>query len=103
MPSAQSGSAMRVRWLQKAIKNLDTEADYIAQENSIAAADMFVYVKNMVDSLSEFPSSGRPGRVPGTRELVVDRYPFVVPYRVVGDELQILRVFHTRRKLPKTW
>jgi toxin ParE1/3/4 len=94
---------MRVRWLQKAIKNLDVEADYIAQENSKAAADMFVYVKNKVDALSEFPSSGRPGRVPGTRELVVDRYPFVVPYRVVGDELHVLRVFHTRRKLPKTW
>ena len=65
---------MRVRWLQKAIKNLDAEADYIAQENSKAAADMFVYVKNKVDSLSEFPSSGRAGRVPGTRELVVDRF-----------------------------
>jgi len=94
---------MRVRWLQKAIKNLDAEADYIAQENSKAAADMFVYVKNKVDALCDFPSSGRPGRVPGTRELVVDRYPFVVPYRVVGDELHVLRVFHTRRKLPKTW
>ena len=103
MPSAQSGSTMLVRWLQKAIRNLDAEADYIARENSKAAADMFVYVKNKVDALSEFPSSGRPGRVPGTRELVVDRYPFVVPYRVVGDELHVLRVFHTRRKLPKVW
>ncbi len=103
MPSAQSGSTMLVRWLQKAIRNLDAEADYIARENPKAAADMFVYVKNKVDALSEFPSSGRPGRVPGTRELVVDRYPFVVPYRVVGDELHVLRVFHTRRKLPKVW
>ncbi|MFA6972762.1 MAG: type II toxin-antitoxin system RelE/ParE family toxin [Gallionella sp.] len=94
---------MRVRWLQKAIRNLDAEAGYIAQENSKAAAEMFMYVKNKVDALGEFPSSGRPGRVPGTRELVIDRYPFLVPYRVVGDELHVLRVFHTRRKLPKTW
>ena len=94
---------MRVRWLQKAIKNLDAEADYIAQENLTAAAEMFVYIKEKVDALSEFPSSGRPGRVPGTRELIIDQYPFVVPYRVVGDELHVLRVFHTRRKLPKTW
>lgn len=101
MPSARSGRAMRVRWLQKAIKNLDAEADYIAQENVKAAADMFAYVKNKVDALSECPSAGRPGRVPATRELVIDRYPFVIPYRVVGDELHILRVFHTRRKLPK--
>jgi len=63
---------MRVRWLQKAIKNLDAEADYIAQENSKAAADMFVYVKNKVDARCDFPFSGRPGRVPGTRERVVE-------------------------------
>ena len=94
---------MRVRWLKKAIVNLDAEADYIARENKAAAADMFLYVKTKVEALSEFPSSGRPGRVPGTRELVVDRHLFVVPYRVVGDELHVLRVFHTRRKLPANW
>ena len=99
----QSGNGMRVRWLQKAIINLDAEADYIALEDSAVAAKMFVYVKAKVDALSKFPSSGRPGRVPGTRELVIDNYPFVVPYRVVGDELHVLRVFHTRRKLPKAW
>jgi len=87
----------------KAIRNLDAEADYTALENSSAAAKMFVYVKAKIDELSDFPSSGRPSRVPGTRELVIDHYPFVVPYRVVGDELHVLRVFHTRRKLPKTW
>ncbi|MBW8079065.1 MAG: type II toxin-antitoxin system RelE/ParE family toxin [Gallionella sp.] len=94
---------MRVKWLQKAIRNLDAEADYIALENSAAAAEMFVYVKGKVDALSVFPSAVRPGRVQGTRELIIDRYPFVIPYLVVGDELHVLRVFHTRRKLPKAW
>jgi toxin ParE1/3/4 len=94
---------MRIRWLQKAIRNLDAEADYLAQENSTAAAEMFVYVKSTVDALSDFPSTGRPGRVPGTRELAIDRYPLIVPYRVVGDELHVFRIFHTRRKLPKVW
>lgn len=94
---------MRVRWLIKAISNLDAEADYIAQENLTAAAEMFEYIKAKVDALSEFPATGRPGRVPGTRELVIDRYLFIIPYRVVGDELHVLRVFHTRRKSPETW
>ncbi len=94
---------MRVRWLRKAIKNLDAEADYVAEENTTAAAEMFVFVKAQADALADFPAAGRPGRVPNTRELVIDRYPFVVPYRVVGDELHVLRVFHTRRKLPKVW
>lgn len=94
---------MQVRWLRKAIRNLDAEADYIAEENAIVAAEMFVYVKAKADALGDFPATGRPGRVPNTRELVIDRYPFVLPYRVVGDEVQVLRVFHTRRKLPKVW
>jgi toxin ParE1/3/4 len=94
---------MQVRWLRKAIQNLDAEADYIAEENVVAAAEMFVYVKAKVDTLGDFPATGRPGRVPKTRELVIDRYPHVVPYRVVGDEVQVLRVFPARRKLPKVW
>lgn len=94
---------MRVRWLQKAISNLDAEAEYIAEENATAAAEMFVYVKAKVDTLGDFPAMGRPGRVPNTRELVIDHYPFVVPYRVVGDEVHVLRIFHTRRKPPKVW
>ena len=99
----QSGIVMRVRWLQTAIRNLDAEAEYIAEENATATAEMFVYVKAKVDALCEFPATGRTGRVPNTRELVIDRYPFVVPYRVIGDELHVLRAFHTRRKPPKTW
>lgn len=89
---------MRVRWLRKAIRNLDDEATYIAQENPQAAAEMFAYVKAKVDALGDFPALGRPGRV-----LVIDRYPLIVPYRVVGDELHVLRVFHTSRKPPKAW
>lgn len=94
---------MRLRWLRKAIANLDSEAEYIAQENPQAAAEMFAYVKAKVESLANFPASGMPGRVPGTRELVIERYPLLVPYRVVGNELHVLRVFHTRRKPPLNW
>lgn len=75
----------------------------MAQESPVAAAEMFEYVKARVDALGGFPATGHPGRVPGTRELVIDRYPYLVPYRVAGNELQVLSVFHTRRQPPKTW
>ncbi len=94
---------MQVKWLRKALQNLNDEAEYIAQENPAAAATMFSYVTARVAALSDLPASGRPGRVPGTRELVIDRYPYVIPYRVVGDEVQVLRVFHTRQKPPSRW
>jgi plasmid stabilization system protein ParE len=57
-------------------------------------------VLEAVAQLAEQPGLGRPGRVPGTRELIVSRTRYIVPYRVRGDTVEILRVFHTSRRLP---
>ena len=94
---------MRVRWLKNALKNLEAEAIFIAKDNPKAAAEMIAYVMHKVDALCDFPAVGRIGRVQGTRELVINRYHFVIPYRVMDNELHILRVFHSRRKLPLSW
>ena len=94
---------MRVRWLRRAARDLDAEVAYIAKENPAAAAEMAAYVDARVSSLAEQPALGRPGRVLGTRELVIDRYPYIVPYRVAGQEIHVLAVFHSRRKPPATW
>jgi toxin ParE1/3/4 len=53
--------------------------------------------------LEEQPGLGRPGRVPGSRELIVSRTRYIVPYRVRGDTVEILRVFHSSRRLPDRW
>ena len=53
-----------------------------------------------VELLATHPASGRIGRVPGTRELVITGTPYIVPYRVRGDAVEILRVFHGARKWP---
>lgn len=88
---------MQVRWLRGALANMDAAYDYLAAENSIAAFGFADEIKKAIEQLKEFPSSGRPGRVPSTREIVVNRYRFIIPYRVVGNELQILRVFSNRQ------
>jgi len=51
--------------------------------------------------LSKNPGMGRPGRVPGTRELVVQGTQFIVPYRLQGNALEILRVYHGARRWPE--
>ena len=53
-----------------------------------------------IDGLRQFPERGQPGRVPGTRELVVPRSPFVVPYRVRGRRVEILGILHGARAWP---
>jgi plasmid stabilization system protein ParE len=47
--------------------------------------------------------SQHPGRVPGTRELVIPRTPFIVPYRLVGNAIHVLRIFHAARQWPEAF
>jgi len=94
---------MRVRWLRKALRNLDDEATYIAADDATAARLVVKRVLDAVSSLAEQPGLGRPGRVPGTRELIVAKTRYIVPYRVRGETVEILRVFHTSRRLPDRW
>lgn len=82
---------------------MDQAYDYLANENSAAALGFADEIQKAIEQLQQFPSMGRPGRVPGTRELIIPRYHFLIPYRVQGDELQILRVFSTHQKLPDNW
>lgn len=94
---------MRVRWLRKALRNLDDEASYIAVDDVNAARLVVAHVLDAVAALEQQPALGRPGRVPGTRELVVRKTRYLVPYRVRGDVIEILRVFHTSRRPPEKW
>ncbi len=94
---------MRVKWLREASRNLEQEADTLANNNPDAADAMLQNIRSSVSLLAQQPGIGRPGRVPGTRELVVQHYPYLIPYRVRGDVLEVLRVFHTSRKPPEKW
>jgi toxin ParE1/3/4 len=90
---------VHVRWLRTALANLNAEAEYISQD-SPAAARTVTAIVDAVELLKQYPALGRPGRVPGTRELVVRGTPYIVPYRVRGDVVELLRVFHAARKWP---
>lgn len=94
---------MRVRWLSRALHNLADEADFIAIDDPKAAGLAVSRVLDAGQSLAQQPGIGHPGRVPGTRELVVPRTRYIVPYRVRGDTVEILRLFHTARRLPERW
>jgi toxin ParE1/3/4 len=94
---------MRVRWLRTALRNLDEQATYIAADDAAAARLIVARVLEAVGQLADQPGLGRPGRVPGTRELVVLSTRYIVPYRVRGEEVQILRLFHTSRRPPQRW
>jgi addiction module RelE/StbE family toxin len=93
----------RIKWLDIAVDDLEEIAHYISQDNPEAARRIVKRLWTAVKSLVDQPEIGRPGRVHGTRELVVSNTPFVVPYRVVGSEIEILRVLHGAREWPKNF
>jgi plasmid stabilization system protein ParE len=53
-----------------------------------------------IHGLMAFPLMGREGRVPNTRERIMTRYPYRIVYRVVGEQIFILRVVHQRQNWP---
>jgi toxin ParE1/3/4 len=91
---------MRIKWLRTALRNLDAEAEYIARDNPAAAIRVVQKIRATVNLLAEQPALGRPGRVPNTRELVISGTPYLVPYRVRGQLIEVLRVLHAARQWP---
>jgi toxin ParE1/3/4 len=94
---------MQVFWLKNALRNLDDIAEYIAQDNPLAAQQVVDLIIQQVNLLATQPALGRPGRVLGTRELVISNTHYLVPYRIKNNSVEVLRVFHTSRRPPKTW
>jgi addiction module RelE/StbE family toxin len=91
---------LKVLFAPQARQDLDDIVDYLLQENADMAKVVLDRIMEAIRSLAEMPHLGRPGRVPGTRELVAPRTPFVVPYQVSGNTVEILRVYHGARRWP---
>ncbi len=91
---------MRPYWAPGAIEDLKQVRAYIARDNPRAATDIATKILAAVERLPEFPASGRPGRVPNTRELVVPGTPLVIPYTVTDRGIEIIAVLHGARRWP---
>lgn len=71
--------------------------EYIAQDNPAAALALDELFSEKASHLIDHPGLGRPGRVAGTRELIVHRN-YVLIYDTTGDRVRILRVLHAARQ-----
>jgi len=94
---------MQVRWLRRALRDLDNIGDFIAEDSPVAAIQVVGEIVRRAGLLADQPALGRPGRVPGTRELVISGLPFIVPYRVRHDAVELLSVMHTSRAWPRAF
>ena len=92
---------MTIVWSRRAIEHLAHLREYIARDNPKAANRIANDLLEAVERLAKLPNLGRPGRVVGTRELVVSATRYIITYRLRGDRLEIVAVFHARQKWPK--
>lgn len=91
---------MNLRYTRRALADLDAARDYIAERNPQAARLFGARLRGAIEELRAFPERGRPGRVAGTRELVVPRTPYVVAYRIEAASVDILAILHGARRWP---
>lgn len=91
---------MRIRWTRPALADLEAIGDFIARDNAATPKRIVVGLAAPVDALRDHPNLGQPGRLTGTRELIVAGTPYVVPYRALADDVEILAVFHSVRRWP---
>ena len=92
---------MDIVWRQVALNGLENAHHYIARHNPGAAERIFDAIVISVRRLADTPNIGRPGRVDGTRELIVVGTPYIVAYAVVDDRINILAVQHGAQEWPE--
>jgi toxin ParE1/3/4 len=93
-----------IEWTEQAAGQLDQAHDYIALSNSEEVADRItMQIVTTVQQLEAFPMSGRAGRVPGTRELVIANTPFIAAYTIQKARIVILAIYHGAQRWPEVF
>lgn len=91
--------AYKVKFSASSLKDLKSIQEYICENNREAAKEVVAHIIAKIETvIVPNPSAGRAGRVLRTRELVISKYPYIVPYQVREEVIYILRVLHTSRK-----
>jgi addiction module RelE/StbE family toxin len=83
-----------VRWTRRAVRRLYEIGTRIEEDNPAAAKRVVSKIAPSVAQLGASPGRGRPGRIAGTRELVVVGTPYVVAYCVHDNDVEILTIQH---------
>jgi toxin ParE1/3/4 len=91
---------MSIVWTTLARQDVNAIWDFMEQRNPDAAEMIDSEILRAVEGLLQFPKRGKPGRVKGTRELVVLGLPYVVVYILGESRIVILRVLHGAQNWP---
>jgi len=91
---------MKIVWSRRAVRHLEHVREFIAKDSPKAAAEIATGILDAIDLLPTQPHMGRAGRIPGTRELIIPRTPYIIPYRIRGERIELIGVFHGHQRWP---
>ena len=91
---------MHLEWSAFALADRNAIFDYIERDSPSAAIAVDDRIRTQIAGQAQFPRSGRPGRVAGTRELVIQHTPYIAAYRIEDDTVRILRILHGAQRWP---
>lgn len=91
---------MRLRWTATAARDLERITDYLFDKTPQHAPRLARSLYKSITALKTFPNRGRPGKKPGTRELVIPSLPYIVVYQVSADAVYIARILHAAQQWP---
>lgn len=94
---------MKLKVLPRAVRDLANIYVYISVDNDQAAKTITQRLKTSMELITLRPDIGRPSPDSRIREWSVPGLPYLIPYRVRGEVVEILRVFHTSRQRPERW
>ena len=89
------------RWTKPAQRDLQTQFEYIKQENPGIVPHIAAQIRKSTESLDSFPQLGRDGTVAGTRELIIPKLPYICVYRIKNNRVEIIRFLHERMQMLK--
>jgi toxin ParE1/3/4 len=92
---------MIVVWSPTALRHLVSIRAFIEKDSETNAVLVAGRILSAIDLVQTHLHLGRPGRLPGTRELVITGTPYIVPYRVRHKRLELPAVFDGRRQWPR--
>ena len=92
---------MRIEWSVFALADRTEILNYIEAESWQAASLVDDRIESAVECLVTMPGMGRPGRIEGTRELIIEHTPYIAAYRIADDLIFILRVLHGAQQWPE--
>ena len=85
---------MELRWLKRALEDLDAIAGYIARDNPVAAQSLVRSIRDKTENLISYPYMGRATEQADIREFFVHEH-YLVSYRIRPGRIEILQVWHT--------